>query len=165
MFQSASIQLQKSRLSLNTAVTLLESLLQYVKDLRSQFDDFEVKGMGKCDPNEVTSNAAYYADTQSQCIRKRKRHHDELDSMSDVTLTGRDMFRVTAFLPIIDKLCATLTQRLGFLSEISNKTDTELKAAAEKLVSSYPYIYIRTWRLSWSRSFCTLQDCTPHEIH
>ncbi|KAK4300341.1 hypothetical protein Pmani_027458 [Petrolisthes manimaculis] len=142
-FQSASIQLQKSGLSLNTAVTLLDSLLQFVKDLRSQFDDFESKAMAKCDPS-----AAYYADTQSQHIRKRKRHHDELDSVEDVTLTGRDMFRVTAFLPIIDKLCAALTQRLaaysdlrekfGFLSEISNKTNTELKAAAEKLVSSYP---------------------------
>lgn len=147
-FQSASIQLQKSGISLNTAVTLLESLLQFVKDLRSQFDEFEAKAMAKCDPSDVTSNAAYYADTQSQRIRKRKRHHDELDSVEDVTLTGRDMFRVTAFLPIIDKLCAALTQRLaaysdlrekfGFLSEISNKTNTELKAAAEKLVSSYP---------------------------
>lgn len=145
-FQSVSIQLQKSGLSLNTAVTLLESLLQFVKDLRSQFDDFEAKAMAKCDPSDVTSNASYYEDTQR--IRKRKRHHDELDSAEDVTLTGRDIFRVTAFLPIIDKLCAALTQRLaaygdlrekfGFLSEISNKTNTELKAAAEKLVSSYP---------------------------
>ena len=74
------------------------------------------KVMSKCDPNDVshvTSNAAYYADTQSQRIRKRKRHHDEQDSVGDVTLTDRDMFRVTAFMPIIDKLCATLTQRLA----------------------------------------------------
>ncbi|XP_068240067.1 uncharacterized protein [Palaemon carinicauda] len=129
------------------AVTLLESLLQFVKDLRSQFDDFEAKTMAKCDPSDVTGKVAYYADRQSQRIRKRKRHHDELDSVEDVTLTGRDMFRVTAFLLIIDKLYAALTQRLaaysdlrekfGFLSEISNKTNTELKAAAEKLVSSY----------------------------
>ncbi|XP_068227950.1 uncharacterized protein [Palaemon carinicauda] len=147
-FQSASIQLQKPGISLNTAVTLLESLLQFVKDLRSQFDDFEAKAMAKCDPSDVTGKVAYYADRQSQRIRKRKRHHDELDSVEDVTLTGRDMFRVTAFLPIIDKLYAALTQRLaaysdlrekfGFLSEISNKTNSELKAAAEKLVSSYP---------------------------
>ncbi|KAG0711895.1 LINE-1 retrotransposable element ORF2 protein [Chionoecetes opilio] len=128
---------------------LLESLLQFVEDLRSQFDDFEAKAMAKCndcDPCDVTSNAAYYANTQ--CIRKRTRHHDELDSAEDVTLTGRDKFRVTAFLPIIDKLCAALQQRLaaysdlrekfGFLSEISKKTNTELKEAAEKLVSSYP---------------------------
>ncbi|XP_068200803.1 uncharacterized protein [Palaemon carinicauda] len=130
------------------AVTLLESLLQFVKDLRSQFDDFEAKAMAKCDPSDMTGKVANYADRQSQRIRKRKRHHDQLDSVRDVTLTGRDMFRVTAFLPIIDKLYAALTQRLaaysdlrekfGFLSEISNKTNTELKAAAEKLVSSYP---------------------------
>ncbi|XP_068203911.1 zinc finger MYM-type protein 1-like [Palaemon carinicauda] len=148
IFQSASIQLQKPGISLNTAVTLLESLLQFVKDLRSQFDDFEEKAMAKCDPSDVTGKVAYYADRQSQRIKKRKRHHDELDSVEDVTLTERDMFRVTAFMPIIDKLYAALTQRLaaysdlrekfGFLSEISNKTNTELKAAAEKLVSSYP---------------------------
>ncbi|XP_068240119.1 uncharacterized protein [Palaemon carinicauda] len=130
------------------AVTLLESLLQFVKDLRSQFDDFEAKAMAKCDPSDVTGKVAYYADRQSQRIRKRKRHHDELDSVEDVNLTGRDMFRVTAFIPIIDKLYAALTQclaaysnlreKFGFLSEISNKTNTELEAAAEKLVSSYP---------------------------
>ncbi|XP_068203876.1 uncharacterized protein [Palaemon carinicauda] len=96
-FQSASIQLQKPGISLNTAVTLLESLLQFVKDLRSQFDDFEAKAIAKCDPSDVTGKVAYYADRQSQRIRKRKRQHDELDSVEDVTLTGRDMFRVTAF--------------------------------------------------------------------
>lgn len=142
-FQSTSIQLQKSGLSLNTAVALLESLLHFVEDLRSQFDDFEAKAMAKCD---VKGNAAYKDDMQR--IRKRKRHHDEIDSAEEVTLTGRDKFRATAFLPIIDKLCVALRQRLGaysdlrerfgFLSEISNKTTTELKVAAEKLVSSYP---------------------------
>ena len=55
---------------------------------------------------------------------------------------------MSAFLPIIDKLCAALQQhleaysdlqeRFGFLTEISIKTTTEIKAAAEKLVSSYP---------------------------
>ena len=124
----------------STQLSHCYSLLQYVKDLRSQFDDFEAIGMNKCDPSEVTSNAAYYADTQSQRIRKRKRHHDELDSVGDVTLTGRDMFRVTAFLPVIDKLCATLTQslavyqrNLGFYRKSPTKQTLSLKQLLKSL--------------------------------
>lgn len=46
-FQKTNMQFHKVGLSLNTAVQLPESLLHFVKDLRSQFADFEQKGMAK----------------------------------------------------------------------------------------------------------------------
>lgn len=46
-FQSTNVQLQKSGLCLNTAVKLLESLLHFVEDLRTQFDHSEAQGMAK----------------------------------------------------------------------------------------------------------------------
>lgn len=69
-------------------------------------------------------------------------------TLEDSNLTGRDKFRVTAFLPIVDKLCSalqqlltaysTLGERFGFLSDIPNKINDELKEGAQKLVSAYP---------------------------
>lgn len=144
-FQSTNVQLQKSGLSLNTAVQLLESLLHFVEDLRSQFDEFEEKGMAKCGMTG-SGSAVYKEDTKR--TRKRKCHHDEIGTAEDANLTGRDKLRVTAFLPIIDKLCfalherleaySTLRGRFGFLSDITSKTTDELRAAAHNLVTSYP---------------------------
>lgn len=142
-FQKTNLQLQKAGLSLNTAVQLMESLLHFVEDLRSQFDEFEKKGMAKCG---MFGSAVYKEDTKR--IKKRKRHHDEEGTAEDANLTARDRFRVTAFLPIVDRLCAALQQRLeayselqarfGFLSDLTRKTTDELRVSAHNLVSSYP---------------------------
>ena len=65
------------------------------------------------------SESVYYAD--SQHIRKRKRQHDKYNTEEDVTMTGKDNFRVDEFLPIIDPLCAALQKRLEAYSKFCEK--------------------------------------------
>ena len=72
----------------------------------------------------------------------------EIGTAEEVNLTGKEKFRVTVFLPVIDKLCAALNQPIGaysylqqsfaFLSNITKLTVEELKAAASKLTAYYP---------------------------
>lgn len=95
-FQNTSVQLKKSGLSLNTTVQLLQSLLKLVEALRSQFDHFEEKGKAKCG---ITGSTICKKDTKR--MRKRKSFNYEIGTV-EVNLTGRQKFRVTVFLPIID---------------------------------------------------------------
>ena len=67
-FDKTNRELQKTVLSLNTAVQLLESLLKFVEDLRLRFDEFEHRGVEKC------GHRCYRADKQR--VRMQKRHHD-----------------------------------------------------------------------------------------
>ena len=104
-FYRTNLQLQKAGLSLNTAVQLLKSLLKFVEYLRPRFDEFEQNGVEKCGRND-------YKD-ERQRLRKRKWHHDEQSVVEDVNeLSPRDKFIVSAYIPIIDKLCAELKRRL-----------------------------------------------------
>ena len=59
-FDKTNRQLQKAGLSLNTAVQVLESLLQFVEDLRPRFDEFEHRGVEKCSQVAIrlTSNVS-----------------------------------------------------------------------------------------------------------
>ena len=81
-------------------------------------------------------------------VSENKSFFDEIGTAEEVNLTGKEKSRVTVYLPIMDKLCAALNQRLGaysylqerfgFLSNITKLTAEELKAAARKLTAYYP---------------------------
>jgi len=139
-FNATSQQLQKPGLDLNTAVKLLESLTEFVQDLRERFDDFEHIAIDKCGHSE-------YEDDRRR-VRRRKRHHDEVDSADDTQLPPRERFRTTSYIPIIDQLTTslgdrlkaygTLRQRFSFFSEITTMQTDKLRDSAADLVKSYP---------------------------
>ena len=51
-FQKTSLSLQECNLSLNSAVLLLESLLEFVESQRTEFYACEERGKLKCNNNE-----------------------------------------------------------------------------------------------------------------
>jgi len=139
-FNATSQQLQKQGLDLNTAFNLLQSLKEYVEDLRERFDDFEQIAIGKCGHNE------YEGDRRR--VQRRTRHHDEVDSADDTQLSPRERFRTTSYILIIDQLTTslgdranaygTLRQRFALLSEITTIQTDKLRDSAADLVKSYP---------------------------
>lgn len=141
-FQKTSCSLQKAGLPLNCAVNLLDSLLIFVEQLREKFNDYEKKGVERCGHSE-------YADA-SRRTRKRNRRIFQGDegAAEDTVLQGGVKFRVEVFFAIIDHVCAALKQRIagyktvserfGFLSQLSSMCDEDVKAGARKLVEAYP---------------------------
>ena len=137
-FQKTSLSLQEAGLSLNSALSLIESLLKFVERQRTEFDRFEEKGKIKCSAN------SYIGDEKRQT--KRKRQFDE-GGGEDVVLAPREKFKVQIFLAIIDQLCLGLRSRLdayqvvhkkfGFLSNLEHLSTVEIKAASANLVKEY----------------------------
>jgi hypothetical protein len=145
-FNTISIMLQDPKVDLNTAYSVLDSLIQFTELQRSRFSFFEQEG------KDLTGNTLY----QEKC-RKRKRN-TQLDnyvaldfagsSANSVVEAGTDRFRVDTFLPILDKLVAALKIRRDAYSKISSKfaflrklcqlSPEEIAKSAKILVESYP---------------------------
>ena len=117
----------KYGLPLNNAVHLLKSLWGFVDSHGDRFDEFEKLGI------EVSGTSIYRNDQLR--VRRRKTFFDEEMDISDTDDTERSSgedFRVSAFLPIIDKLNSELSSRLeayeslsgkfGFLSKLTEPT-------------------------------------------
>ena len=78
-----------------------------------------------------------------QCEAQRNDGNSE-----DTAFSGRENFRVTVFLPMIDHLLTALQKRLeaydavcgkfGFLSKMPSVKGDQLRNAAERLVKAYP---------------------------
>ena len=96
------------------------------------------------------SGTSIYRNDQLR-VRRRKTFLDEEMGISNTDGTERSFredFRVSAFLPIVDKLNSGLSCRLeayeslsgkiGFLSKLTELTPDELRAAASNLVRCYP---------------------------
>ena len=70
----------------------------------------------------------------------------DISDTDDTERSFREDFRVSAFLPIVDKLNSELSSRLeeslsgkfGFLSKLTELTPDELCAAVSNLVMYYP---------------------------
>ncbi|XP_028394506.1 uncharacterized protein LOC114518702 [Dendronephthya gigantea] len=141
-FQKTSCSLQKASLPLNSAVNLLDSLLMFVEQLREDFDDYEKKGAEKCGHSE-------YADSSRRTRQRNQRIFlgDEGPAENTVLRAGVK-FRVEVFYTIIDHICAALKQRIdgyktvserfGFLSQLSSMCNEDVKAAARNLAKAYP---------------------------
>ena len=95
-------------MDLNEAVKLLRSLYNYVASLRDALEDFEEKGKIN---NGLENEPVYREDTQrkKQCSVKLRRNDGNSD---DTAFSGRENFRVTVFLPMIDHLLTALQKRL-----------------------------------------------------
>ena len=141
-----------SGLSLNSAVQLLKSLLEFVKSQRSEFEFYEEKG-------KLKSLITQYKESSKQ-THKRKRQFDE-GSSAEILFTASEKFKVEIFLIniIIDKLSSVLQHRLeayknihdkfGFLSNLTELSKDGILSAANKLMDEY------------SSDF---EDCFPSEL-
>ena len=150
-FHRTSISLQKEGLSLNSAVHLLESLLDFVKSQREEFDSFEAKG-------KMKSVIKDYKESSKRPLKK-KRHFDEVGSSIESELSNSEKFKVNVFLVIFDGLASALQKRLeaytfvqgkfGFLSNLTEITGYEIQKAARILMETYPNDF---------------EDCFPSEL-
>ena len=143
-FHQTSIKLQSTNMDLNEAVKLLWSLYNYVASLRDAFEDFEEKGKIN---NGLENEPVYREDTQrkKQCSVKLRRNDGNSE---DTAFSGRENFRVTVFLPMINHLLTALQKRLeaydavsgkfSFLSKMPSVNSDQLRDAAERLVKTYP---------------------------
>ena len=115
----------------------------FVDSQRDRFDEFEKLGI------ELSGTSIYRNDQLR--VRRRKTFFDEEMDISDTDDTERSFredFRVSAFLPIVDKLNSELSCRLDayeslsgkfrLLSKLTELTPDELRAAASNMVMCYP---------------------------
>ncbi len=89
----------------------------------------------------------YKGDTQRQKQRSVKFSRSDSNS-EDTVFSGRENFRITVFLPMVDHLLTALQKRLkaydvvsgkfSFLSKMPSVNGDQLRDAAERLVKTYP---------------------------
>ena len=84
-----------------------------VASLRDAFEDFEEKVKIKID---LANKPVYKEDTH----RKKQRCRNDGNS-EDTDFSGRDKFRVTVFVPMIDHLLTSLQKRLEAYDAVSVK--------------------------------------------
>uniref|UniRef100_H2ZHP2 TTF-type domain-containing protein n=1 Tax=Ciona savignyi TaxID=51511 RepID=H2ZHP2_CIOSA len=124
-FQKTSLTLQGSKLPVNSAVHLLESLLEFVRSQRSEFE--------------------YYEERDSEvCCQSRQ--FDEGCSKETI-FSPRERFRCEVYLPIMDALSSAVQHRLhsymhiqnkfGFLSNICELSKDDIRHAAIQLMETY----------------------------
>ena len=90
---------QNEGLTLNNTAHLLKSLWGFVDSQRDRFDEFEKLGI------ELLGTSIYRND-QLRLRRRKKIFCEEMDisDTDDTECFSREDFRVSAFLPIVDKL-------------------------------------------------------------
>uniref|UniRef100_H2YLB1 HAT C-terminal dimerisation domain-containing protein n=1 Tax=Ciona savignyi TaxID=51511 RepID=H2YLB1_CIOSA len=121
-----------------TTVHLLESLLEFVRSQRSEFEYYEDKGIAK-------SVVKVYKET-SKREKTRKRQFDEGCSKETI-FSPRERFRCEVYLPIMDALSSAVQHRLhsymhiqnkfGFLSNICELSKDDIRHAAIQLMETY----------------------------
>ncbi|XP_066965970.1 uncharacterized protein [Macrobrachium rosenbergii] len=138
-FNNTSKALQCATLDVNNAVSLLNSLQDFVSSLHSKFDDFEEQG------KELSETNTYEEDTRRK--RKWKKQFDE-SSSEETEISGKEKFRVEVFLRIIDQLNTALVCRASAYEDVSSKFGSlykvmtmdrnSLKHHCDLLVNHYP---------------------------
>ena len=136
---STSISLQDPAVTLNTATSLMASLVDTVKVARDRFDMYEEMATQK------VQHGKYKAEKRRG--RKRKRMPDE-GPAKEADLSPRETFKTQTYLIMVDSLLAELEKRMkayddickvfGFLSELTSLTIEQIEDKAKNLVSSYP---------------------------
>ncbi|KAJ8042034.1 hypothetical protein HOLleu_12999 [Holothuria leucospilota] len=99
--------LQSSSQDLNTAVAIYQSLLEFIRKMRTRFEEFEAKG------KELRECENYTEEVRR--VRQRSRRYDEpgtAPELSELPQSPADKFRTRTFLVIVDSLDAALQKRL-----------------------------------------------------
>lgn len=137
-FDATNTYLQKPGLDVITGHKMLVSLLEFVGNLRSQFESLEEKA------KDISSvlNPSYKDAYRRRSVKKLA------DGSTEISRQGQDQFRIESFLPMIDKITSELKKRteaykeisdlFGFFSQLTILSSTEISATAKSLISQYP---------------------------
>ena len=160
-FQKTSLCLQSPDISINTAITLLTSLLHFVKERRSEFVKYERLGESKCPSVDFKP------------IHKKKYRFDD-NRHTDTVFTPRDRFRCEVFMPLIDHLASSLQTRIdayvkvndlfGFFGKLHNMKSSDIETSADNLISTYPNDFECTLSSELSQ-FAEIFRCTYPQDH
>ncbi|XP_029671003.1 uncharacterized protein LOC115240168 [Formica exsecta] len=137
-FNTTNKMLQTPKMILESAVRALESLKLFVESKRDEFKYEEAV--------KIISNTDQYIQTHTRTINVRLNPLDYMKA-PNANLSSKDKFRVSSFIPVIDQLSVSLTERLhaydtvyarfGFLNRLEDMDTTNLYAAAEEIVKVY----------------------------
>jgi len=117
----------------------LESLKLFVEPKRNNFDKYE-------EAAKKISHTDQYVQSRT---RTRNVRLNPLDygKAQDANLSPKEKYKLSAFIPVVDQLCVSLTERLhayeavrsrfGFLNHIEKMDAENLHAAAEALAKVY----------------------------
>ncbi|XP_065650374.1 zinc finger MYM-type protein 1-like [Hydra vulgaris] len=139
-FNETSKILQKENLNLDVAVRILKSLLHFIKDLRSQFENYQEKA-------KILLPNTDYRDS-SKRTKKRSRRMAFFDGEAEeLEFQGSYKFKIETYLPVIDSLTSNLEKRtsayekindnFGFLVNIQTIANVELKDHCSNLAQVY----------------------------
>ena len=139
-FNETSKILQKENLNLEVAVRILKSLLHFIKDLRSQFENYQEKA-------KILLPNTDYRDS-SKRTKKRSRRMAFFDGEAEeLEFQGSYKFKIETYLPVIDSLTSNLEKRtsayekindnFGFLVNIQTIANVELKDHCSNLAQIY----------------------------
>lgn len=139
-FNETSKTLQKENLNLDVAVRILKSLLHFIKDLRSQFQEYEEKAKMMLPNTE-------YEDASKRAKKRSRRMAFFDDEAEEMEFEGSLKFRVETYLPVIDSLTSNLEKRstayekinnnFGFLVNIQTMANPEIKDCCSRLAKIY----------------------------
>lgn len=136
-FDATSKYLQKPGLDVITGHTMLVPLLQFVCDLRGQFESLEEKAKAM----SSILNTSYQDGYQRRGIKKLA------DGSTEIPRQGSDKFRIESYLPMIDKIISELEKRnkaykevsdiFGFFSRLSILSSEKITTKARNPILQY----------------------------
>lgn len=105
----ASKVIQTQNIEFCVVISMYESLISYLQDIRNKFDEFESKAKML-----VPSDVDYKSAVQRPQRENKRRGFD-------VSLSPKDKFRIETFLPVIDSLLTEMNKRLGAYEMLSGR--------------------------------------------
>ena len=102
-FYRVSKALQKYKLSLSTCAELYSSLVNFLSEIRDEFDEFDQQAKA------TLSNINFRAVTRSQ--------RNAPDALSD--LSSKKRFKINSFIPMLEALEASLRRRANVYNDIA----------------------------------------------
>ncbi|XP_023211789.1 uncharacterized protein LOC111614656 [Centruroides sculpturatus] len=106
--------LQQKDESLNIAVLIYDSLIDFIQTVRDDFDNLEKEA-------EKVKDIAYTNDKKRQKIRKL--FHDEIPE-HEIRFSGKEHFKVNIFFVVCDSLISNIKKRCEGYKTINNKFKT-----------------------------------------
>uniref|UniRef100_A0A8D8TQ54 Zinc finger MYM-type protein 1 n=2 Tax=Cacopsylla melanoneura TaxID=428564 RepID=A0A8D8TQ54_9HEMI len=112
-----SVSLQKANLDLYTARSLVQSLADFIMDMRSDTEFLNLEKLAK----ELNESETYYSETHRAPKRSRKYDYSKNQDTSYDELTPGQKFKISTFFPIIDNLVSALGKRQQAYASLQNK--------------------------------------------
>ena len=137
-FRNTSKALKGEKTSLDTCTNLYKSLAQYVSSVRDQFDN--------CERNaKLRLPDVDYKLVNKRTITRRRQVND--GDAAEVSLSPKDKFRVSTFIPMVDALITNLAKRAEVYSEVASNfsfltqlglTQEQICEQSVNLIRTYP---------------------------